>query len=212
MFVVSLNGPNPLQDVRVDYSTVDGAARAGEDYLATSGTLVFSPGTTSLEIRVPIVGDLRFENSEFFNVNLSNPVAGNLRDGNARGTITDNDPRPRLSINNVVVAEGAGGTSDAVFTVSLSEASGLPVSLNFFTSDCSATVDLDYSAVSGSITFAPGETTKTISVPVLADTVAEESESFLVNLAGISNADVDDSMGQGYIQQPSRAGPTSRSP
>src|SRR5207245_4992803 len=84
--------------------------------------------------------------------------------------------RPAIEINDVSVAEGNGGTTPAVFTVSLSSASSEAVSVAYASADGSATAGSDYVAVSGSLTFAPGETTKSITVLVKGDTVIESED------------------------------------
>ena len=91
-FEVRLDASN-AQEVTVDYETVEGTAKAGEDFEAQSGTLVFAPGDLVLDIEVPIVVDEGLEPDEQFTVVLSNPVNGFLK-GNqqvATGTILNDD-------------------------------------------------------------------------------------------------------------------------
>ncbi|HEX9545877.1 MAG TPA: Calx-beta domain-containing protein, partial [Acidimicrobiales bacterium] len=107
--------------------------------------------------------------------------------------------RPAIAINDVSVAEGTGGTTPAVFTVSLSSASTEAVSVAYASADGSATAGSDYTAVSGSLTFAPGETTKSITVLVKGDTVIEPDEAFFVNLSSPTNATIARGRGQGTI-------------
>ena len=139
--------------------------------MSQSGTLIFPSGTTTQEIRVPIVGDLRFEFTESFNVNLTNPVGSNIRDGNALGTITDNDARPTLSINDPTSPGRNSGTANRrLHGQPLRAPSGLPVIAELLHGRLLG--DRRHRTtptVTGRITFAPGETSKTISVPILAD-------------------------------------------
>jgi hypothetical protein len=108
--------------------------------------------------------------------------------------------RRQLSINDVTVMEGDSGSVNAVFTVSMSPASSAStVTVDFVTSNGSATQPGDYSAVNGTLTFAPGQTTRTIIVPVNGDTIPEPSETFFVNLNNPTNADIADDQGQGTI-------------
>jgi hypothetical protein len=95
-----------------------------------------------------------------------------------------------LSINDVTVTEGNAGTVNAVFTVTLAGAQGscLPVTVNYANADGTATAGSDYVATSGQLTFAPGETTKTITVQVLGDLMTEPNETFTVNLSNAVNA------------------------
>lgn len=91
---------------------------------------------------------------------------------------------PTLSIANTNVVEGeGGGTTDAVFTVTLSASSSQTVTVNYATSNNFAVAPSDYTATTGTLSFNAGETTKTITVPVIADCVAEATEDFRVNLS-----------------------------
>src|SRR5262249_19215270 len=108
--------------------------------------------------------------------------------------------RPTITINDVSVNEGASGTIAAVFTVSLSSASAESVSVHYETADGTALVsDNDYQPVSDTLTFAPGETTKTIKVLVNGDTVSESDEDFFVNLSSPVNATIARDQGKGTI-------------
>jgi hypothetical protein len=108
------------------------------------------------------------------------------------------DP-PTLSINDVSITEGNSGTSNAVFTVNLSTPTTLPVTVNFTTANGTATAGSDYWSTVGTVTFAPGEITKTIAVPVNGDRLPESNETFTVNLNGAANATIADSQGVGTI-------------
>jgi hypothetical protein len=109
---------------------------------------------------------------------------------------------PSLSINNVSVTEGNTGTTNAVFTVSLSAASAQTITVHYDTADGTATVaDNDYVAKSGTLTFAPGQTSAIFSVPVVGDRIAEPNETFRVSLSQPTNAflSLNDSTGVGTI-------------
>jgi probable HAF family extracellular repeat protein len=108
-------------------------------------------------------------------------------------------PPPTISVNNVSVTEGNSGTRNAVFTVNLSAASAVPVTVQYATVDGTATAGSDYVATSGVLTFAPGETSKTIAVPVIGDRLAEPNETFFVNLSGAANATLANGQGVGTI-------------
>ena len=107
-------------------------------------------------------------------------------------------PAPTLSISSVSAAEGSG---TFVFTVTLSAASASQVSVKFATANGTAKSGRtgDYTAVSGTLTFKPGETTKTVSVSVLNDTTVEPDETFFVNLSGASGAGISVGRGTGTI-------------
>ena len=108
-------------------------------------------------------------------------------------------PIPTLSINDVSTVEGDTGTKLLNFTVTLSAASNLTVTVNFATADASATAGSDYQAANGTLTFNPGDITKTIAITINGDTTNEENETFLVNLSNPVNATTSDSQGVGTI-------------
>jgi methionine-rich copper-binding protein CopC len=186
---------------KVDYTTSNGTAIAGQDYTTASGQLTFNNGVTTQTFVVPITNDALNEAPETVNLTLSN-VSGSGDLGSpatAVLTITDDDATPSLSINDATVTEGNSGTVNAVFTVTLSAQSGQTVTVNYATANGTATAGSDYQAQSNTLTFAPGETTKTISVVVNGDTASETDENFFVNLSGATNASISDAQGVGTI-------------
>ena len=114
------------------------------------------------------------------------------------GTITDNDATPSFSINDVTINEAAG---TATFTVTLSAASGQATSVNWGLSNGTALAGSDYTNNSGTLNFAPGVTTQTITVAILNDSprVYEGAETFNVNLSGAVNAGIADNRGVATI-------------
>src|SRR5262245_506638 len=231
VFTVTLNFIGGFRDftTRVDFATSDGAAAAPGDYTQSSGTLIFPAGLSpaTMTISIPIVDDAVVEGTETFTVNLSNPTTtapfpATISRGNGFCTILDNDQPPTLptlSINDVTLPEGNVGTTNAVFTVSLSAAPTSPVTVDFSTADGSATVvDNDYISASSVLTFPSGSTTpRTISIAVVGDTRTEGIENFFVNLSNPSGATIADGQGVGSITDDDqvsgcayRAEPTSR--
>ena len=108
-------------------------------------------------------------------------------------------PVPSLRINDVSVSEGNTGSVNAIFTVTLSTASSRPVTVHYATADGTASAGNDFTAASGDVTFAPGQTSKTISVAVRGDRLAEPTETFVVNLSAATNATIADGQGIGTI-------------
>ena len=104
---------------------------------------------------------------------------------------------PTLSIGDATVVEGNNGTRYAEVVVSLSKGSTRTIQVSYGTADGTASAGSDFAAVSGKLTFAPGETTKTILVPVIDDGLAEPDETFFVNLSGAQHAKIAD--GQGTV-------------
>jgi hypothetical protein len=197
-FVVTLSQP-ALVDVTVRYDTANFSATAATDYVAASGTLTIPAGQTSGSVTVAIRGDVLSESTESFTVNLSNPTNALIADGLAFGTILDNDPRPTIRINDVAKAEGNAKTTIFTFTISLSTASGESVTVNYATANGTATAGSDYQAKAASVTFAPGETTKSVTVAVIGDKVKEANETFFINLSGAHGGDILDGQGLGTI-------------
>jgi hypothetical protein len=182
-----------------NWATTLGTATAGVDYVAATDSGTIAAGSTSTTFAVTVNGDTLDENDESFGVTLSAPVNATLGGGSGIATIIDDDPLPQLSIGDAWVVEGDAATTTATFDVTLSPASGRAVTVGWATSDGSATQLSDYVAGSGTLTFAAGDTGKTIDVTVKGDTTAELDETFTVNLSGATNATVNDAQGVGTI-------------
>lgn len=201
IFTIALSSPSN-QIVAVDFSTEDGTATAGSDYQPRSGTRLFNPGQLTQTVTVPINGDTTGEADETFFLSLSDPTSGVLTDGTGIATIVNDDGPPvtaSLSVNSPTITEGDTGTTNMVFTVTLSAASTQTVTVDYITSDGSAMNPADYQAVSGTLIFNPGQTTRTITVPVVGDTLPETSETLFVNLMNASNTTIQTTQGTGTI-------------
>jgi hypothetical protein len=198
VFAVNLSLPSN-EVVTVDYTTVDGtgenAATAPADYRSISGTLTFQPGETGKQITVQVAGDMIDEGeSEHFFVDLLNPVNADLGKGRGTGTIEDNDvSRLRLRPGPQVAAGNVAGAL-APFTVDLSLPTSFVVTVDYATrdgiGDDGATAPDDYTATSGTLTFQPGETEQTFSVPVIGKPAADEEKTFRVDLANANGVPI----------------------
>jgi hypothetical protein len=104
-----------------------------------------------------------------------------------------------LSVGDATVTEGNGGTTDAVFTVRLSAASGQPVTVDYATASGTAIESADYVPASGTLSFPPGTTTRTVTVAVVADLLDEPNETFSLALSGAAGAPIADTLGRGTI-------------
>jgi Calx-beta domain-containing protein/VCBS repeat protein len=173
--------------VLIPYSTANGTATAGSDYTAASGSVYIYAGWTSNTFTVTVNGDRLPEANETFFVNLSSPTNATLADGQGVGTILDDEPH--ISISDVTKAEGRKNKSTLfTFTVTLSSAYDEPVTMSYQTVNGTATTgDGDYVARTGTLTFAPGETTKTITIEVKGDSKKEADETFYLDLYGLSS-------------------------
>ncbi len=203
-FTVTLSGPSTAT-VTVRYSTRDGSARASgspRDYNGLSGQVTFAPGETSTTVSISVQGDSLVEPDESFGVILSSPVNATIADAAGVGTIVNDDVARTLSIADVRVTEGDTGSLPATFTVTLSGPTTATVTARFATHDGSARASgspRDYNGYSGQVTFAPGETSKTVNVYVQGDTEVEPEETFYVVLSQPTNATIDKSAGNGVI-------------
>ncbi|SHO67271.1 chitinase [Pseudoxanthobacter soli DSM 19599] len=202
MFMVRLSYAS-TGTVTVHYSTADGTATAGADYEAVSGTLTFAPGQTMAEIHVPLIGDRIVEGNETFSLTLSTPNGATVANGVATGTIVDDDTvapvLPTLSVADASVTEGNSGTKYLEFTVTLSAASASQVMVHYATGNGTATAGSDYTALSGMLTFAPGEISKVVRVPVTGDTAVEANETLNLTLSSPSGATIADGSAVGTI-------------
>ena len=202
-FAVTLDGPSGAE-VTVSYATADPAgssdpvAEAGIDYESVSGTLTFAPGEVSRTIRVPTIDDDLDEPDETFALVLSDLRGATLGRGSALGTIRDDDEPPTVSIAGDTGPEDVG---ELVFSVTLMARALTEVTVNYATMDDTAIAGDDYVPVEGTLTFAPGETARTIRVAVVDDAVDEaDEESFAVTLSGPSGATLAHSLATGVIR------------
>jgi hypothetical protein len=191
--VLSASSADP---VSVDYATADGSAKAPDDYAAASGTLTFAPGELSKRVTIAVAGDILDEPHETYSVDLSNAVGATIADGRGAGTILDNDPEVSISLDDVTRAEANG---PATFNVSLSKASGKVVTVAYASADGSAVAGNDYGSRSGTLIFLAGDTSKSVSVPLVDDEIAEGEETFTVSLSSAVNASLADAVGVGTI-------------
>ena len=196
------------ESVTVNYTTAlkaFGTASANVDYLPAIGSVVFAPGETSKTIVVKVTGDSVYESNESLYVDLTTAQgativtngAEGLRSQWAVGNIINDDlasvPTVGFSSNNTSVKEGNSGYTAMNFTVKLSASSSESVTVNYTTEQKTfgtAKANLDYVPVTGSVVFAAGETSKTVSVKVVGDTVYEANESFYVDLTSATGATI----------------------
>lgn len=205
-FTVKLSKPSS-QTITVKYTTADGTAVGGSDYVKQSGTLTFLPGQTTKTVSIQIKGDTVLESDETVLLVLSAPTHAFVSDAIGMGTIRNDDTapppptKPSISVNDVTILEGNSGTKMLTFTVKLSKTSASPVTVKYTTSDGTAKLsDNDYIATSGTLTFAAGQLTKTISVAIKGDTKVEADETLLLALSGPTNATIGDPLGIGTIK------------
>jgi hypothetical protein len=193
--VITVTRSGSAAGATVDFATSNGSATAGADYTATSGTLTFGQGVRSLTFSVPITDDGDAEGVETINLTLSNPSPLSTTTLGPRSTavvrIVDNELAVGFSAANYTVRENGGS---ATIVVELTGTNVTPVTVSFATSDGTATTAAgDYTARSGTLTFAPGGgpttvRTRTFTVPVFRDELVEGTKSVQLTLSGPGGA------------------------
>lgn len=197
-FTVNL-APASDREVKVNWGTSDGTASAPSDYTSGSGELRFAPGETAKMIEIAVAGDTINEENETLKVTLSSPSGvplANIVDPEGLGTIVDKNAPPTLSISDPLARESEG----AKFTVTLAGTTLRTVTVRFSTADGGGKAGSDYASRVGSLTFAPGEKSKTIEVTVLDDAVSEPNEDFFVVLDDAVNATITKARGRASIE------------
>jgi hypothetical protein len=163
---------------------------------------VLTPGTTSKTIEIPILPDSLDEADETFTLDIDGPENVVIADGHAVGTIIDDDAPPSISITDAAVLEGDAGNVDASLTVSLSSPSGLPVAVDWQTvagPGATATPGVDFVVAGGNLSFAPGESSRSVAASVIGDAAIEPDEVFQVQLTNPANASFGDDLGDVLI-------------
>ena len=204
-FTVTLN-PAANRSTRVIFGITGGTATSGTDYttslLNNRVTLRFNAGETSKTVSVAVQGDTLDEPDETVVAQLSGafpPFAARIGAGmgTGTGTITDDDTSD-VTIDSPTVAEGDTGSTNMTFTVSLSTANSRQVTMPWGvgTALSSATRGTDYRTTatignSADLTFAPGETSKTVTVEILGDRTDEPDETVIVQLGTPTNANLE---------------------
>ena len=182
------------KSITVNYASANATATAGSDYTALSSTtLTFAPGDTSKTVTASITNDTLDEADETFTIALASPTNATIAAATGTVTITDNDPAPTISINDVSTSNENAASTNLVAT--LSAASGKAITVDFATSNGTATAGSDYTASSGTLTFAAGTTTKNVPIAVLADAFDEPNETVTVTLSNPNNVTLNDATG-----------------
>jgi Ca2+-binding RTX toxin-like protein len=190
-FTVALDKPS-TGNVSVNVATANGSAVSGSDYQALpTQTLTFVPGEMVKVVTVGLANDTSSEPSEYFDLRLSSPVGASLPDTNARAFIAPSDATaaslPRIGVSDATADET---NTWLEFVVSLSAPSTQTVRVAYNNSNVTAANGSDYLAQSSTLTFAPGETTKIVKIPVLDGLVTEPTELLGLNLFNPVNATI----------------------
>ena len=166
-----------------------------------SGTVTFEPGQTLQTVRVNLYDNTKLTTLNYFTFNLSGPINATLVRGHQTVDIVPNGVQvatPGLFVRDALVDSEAGSVQVPVMLGGggdYDQASNSAVTVDYATSDMSALAGTDYTATSGTLTFAPGQTVENITVPVLHDAAAVPDRRFAVSLSNPSNATVADGTG-----------------
>ncbi|MEY4339826.1 MAG: hypothetical protein RLZ14_1676, partial [Actinomycetota bacterium] len=201
-FTLTLDRPS-VRPVTVNWATGGGTASARTDYQVGSGSVVFAPGVTSMPVTVTVIGDLLKELDETYNVNITSVADAVVGTASAAGTILDDETMPSIVINDIAVTEGNVGTTSATFTVTLSKAPLFTTTVwaDLIPSNVAPAVAIpsDVTMARTLVTFAPGQTTATVTAKVVGDRVKELNEKYFVRLSGAVKASIADGIGLGTI-------------
>ncbi|NCS55056.1 MAG: hypothetical protein GPJ23_23575 [Microcystis aeruginosa G13-05] len=181
--------------VSVNVLLSDGTAVFPNDYNSLAIPVVFGPGETSKTVIIPIVNDSDFEGNETVNLTLSSPTGGATLGTQTTATLTivDNDlPTVSLAVSPASVTED--GTNNLVYTFTRTGNTASPLTVNFnvsgnatFNNDYSQSGADSFSGTSGSITFAAGSNTATLTIDPTADTIFEQDETVGLTLVSSAN-------------------------
>ena len=212
VFVVTLSAPAGTgKSITVNYTTLNGSAKAGQHYTPTKASLVFTGQETTKTIFVPtnIDSTTRPFKLDRFSLRLTSAPGAKIAGSVATATIAPIPPG--LAISDVTLEEGNAGTKQARFVVTLGTPSDQPVTVDYATADGSAYVtDGDYTAIpKTTLTFAPGGLPyQIVTVDVAGDTAAENNEIFFVNLSNATNAAIKRATGTATIRNDDSAAKT----
>lgn len=194
--VTATPAPTGTHEVAVLATTKAGSAIAGQDFTAVTTPLRFSPGVDTQTVSVPILSDAAAEGVEKFTLDLTGADGAAVADATAIATIVDPAGPVWLSVDDGWAEEGQA----ARFTLSLSRPAAEPVFVQVATSAGTATSEVDFTGLpSTTLTFAAGETTRTVEVPTTADAAPEPDETFILTLAAAQGATVVDTKATGTI-------------
>lgn len=189
-------------DVTGSYRAASGSAIEGVDFVATDSVFTIPAGSQSLTVNVPVIGDAAFEGDEDFAVDIYNVFGADVVDANAIGTIIDNDAAnvPAIRIADAAAAETDAGTEGSLdFTLTLDAPAPAAVSGRVTAADGTAVAGADYRLTADTFSIPAGARSATISVAVIGDNADEPDETFLLNLASVSGANITDGQGTGRI-------------
>ncbi|HZX54807.1 MAG TPA: Calx-beta domain-containing protein, partial [Ilumatobacteraceae bacterium] len=167
----------------VDFSTADDSATAPSDYTSQSRTLTFAAGEVEKTVLVDVADDTVVEPTEAFNVNLSGATAGTaVATASEAVTILDDDTPSVAHLTIDATPNPVGEGSDTTVTVSRTGGIDSPASVDYSTLAQTAAANVDFSAIADTLSFDPGDSSQSFTVPTLSDSLQEADETFDVTL------------------------------
>ena len=176
----------------VQYAASSGTAAAGSDFVLAPGTIAFAPGETRKTFAVDLPQDAVVEGDETFTITLSDPTGVATSLGipiTATVTIADDDAPTSLQLEATAFSV-TERTPSVTLTVVRSGGTTQAASVNYATADGTAQASHDYAAASGVLQFAPGETRKAVTIPIIDDAIVEGNETFTLGLSGAAGSGV----------------------
>ncbi len=172
--------------VAVSYATSNGTAQAGSDYTPINGVLSFADGETNKVLQIPIINDSAYEEAKTFSLSLQDPVGGAELGSPTSVTvrILNDDAPPDPGVLQLTTSAITVSETGVVARVEVARVRGHDgiVAVSYATSNGTAQAGSDYTPISGVLSFADGETNRTLEVPIINDSDYEEAETFSLSL------------------------------
>ena len=187
-FTVTLTNAS-TSAIKFSYATANGTGTAGINYTAASGAVTIPAGQLTGTITVNTLAGANPMASKTFYLNVTATSGTTTTGAQGVGTIL-NTVLPKIYINSVSLLAGNSGTREMYFSICLSDPAPFPVSFNYATSDGTAVAGKDYTAKSGSFTFAAGLDSQPMGVPIFGSTTYAANKTFTVTLSSPVNATI----------------------
>jgi len=168
--------------VTVKYTTLDGTAIQNLDYVPKSGTLTFPPGTTSETVSVQILPENKTTNEVFYLELTSAAGASGITITVPKASATIRGQNSQIYVAGATVAHGTSGTVNQYARVYLDVKSAEVITVKFITVDGTAKANVDYKAVSTTVTFTPGQVTQSIAIPIIGIKTTVPTRTFKVEI------------------------------
>ena len=202
-FLVALDRPSELP-ITVECMTASRTATGDLDYVEALQLIEIAPGVTEVRARVELIEDLLSEDDETFLALLVFPTNAVVSDGEAVGTIEDDDPDPAMSVLDSRASEEAG---QIVFRIELDASSGRTVTVDWSTAPGTAKPGSDYRSAGGTVVLPAGKRVGEVRVDVINDRRDEPDETFQLVLSGAGNAEIARGTATGTIDDDDDAAP-----